>query len=207
VRILFPMISGLGELLQTLQLLEEVRTELRQSGVPFDEGMAVGVMIEVPSAAMTADLLAKHVDFLSIGTNDLIQYALAIDRVNEHVAYLYEPLHPAVLRLIQVATQAGRAAGVPVAVCGEMAGDELDTLVLLGLGVDELSMHTLSIPRIKRLISHASLSEAQELVEQILALGTADEVRGAVEEYMRRCHPGVLDPIEFENGPAAGEYL
>jgi len=207
VRILFPMISGLGELLQTLELLEEARGELRQAGAAFDEGMAVGVMIEVPSAAMTADLLAKHVDFLSIGTNDLIQYALAIDRGNEHVAYLYEPLHPAVLRLIRSVTEAGRAQGVPVAVCGEMAGDELDTLVLLGLGVQELSMHARSIPRIKRLISHAALSEARDLVEEVLALGTADEVHSAVQQYMRARHPAVLDPVEFGEVGSARENL
>lgn len=178
-------------------MLEEAREELRVLGVAFDENMPVGVMIEVPSAALTADLLAPHVNFFSIGTNDLIQYALAIDRVNEHVAYLYEPLHPAVLRLVQSVAAAAHAQGIPVAVCGEMAGDELHTLVLLGLGVDELSMHALSIPRIKRLIHHAALSEAQELVKQILGLGTAGEVHGTVERYMRERHPAVLDPVEF----------
>ncbi|MBE0618032.1 MAG: phosphoenolpyruvate--protein phosphotransferase [Proteobacteria bacterium] len=208
VRIMFPMVSGLGELREALGVLEETREELRGQGVGFDEGMAVGVMIEVPSAAVTADLLARHVDFFSIGTNDLIQYALAIDRVNEHVAYLYEPLHPAVLRLIRSVAAAAHAAGIPVAVCGEMAGDELDTLVLLGLGVDELSMHALSIPRIKRLINHASIAEARELVERILDLGTAGEVHRTVEAYMRERHPAVLDPVEFGEGiPSAAAEL
>ncbi len=208
VRMMFPMVSGLGELRAALAVLEEARAELRGLGVAFDEGMAVGVMIEVPSAALTADLLARHVDFFSIGTNDLIQYALAIDRVNEHVAYLYEPLHPAVLRLIRAVTGAAHAAGIPVAVCGEMAGDELDTLVLLGLGVDELSMHALSIPRIKRLINHAALSEARELVDRILDLGTAGDVHRTVEAYMRDQHPAVLDPVEFGEGlPAAAAEL
>ncbi len=197
VRLMFPMVSGLQELKEALGILEEAREELRVLGVAFDEKMPVGVMIEVPSAALTADLLAPHVNFFSIGTNDLIQYALAIDRVNEHVAYLYEPLHPAVLRLVQSVAAAAHAHGIPVSVCGEMAGDELHTLVLLGLGVDELSMHALSIPRIKRLIHHAALSEAQELVKQILGLGTAGEVHGTVERYMRERHPAVLDPVEF----------
>ncbi|MFU8855537.1 MAG: phosphoenolpyruvate--protein phosphotransferase [Deferrisomatales bacterium] len=200
VRLMFPMVSGLGELRETLAVLEEAREELRLQGVPFNEKLPVGVMIEVPSAAVTADLLAPHVDFFSIGTNDLIQYSLAIDRVNEHVAYLYEPLHPAVLRLIGGVAAAGHAHGIPVAVCGEMAGDELHTLVLLGLGVDELSMHALSIPRIKRLIHHAALSEARELVKRILRLGTAQEVHQEVEKYMREFHPAVLDPVEFGLG-------
>jgi phosphotransferase system enzyme I (PtsI) len=197
VRLMFPMVSGLGELQQTLAILEEARGELRREGVPFDEAMPVGVMIEVPAAALTADLLAPHVDFFSIGTNDLIQYSLAIDRGNEHVAYLYEPLHPAVLRLIRRVADAAHAQGISVAVCGEMGGEELHTLVLLGLGVDELSMHTLSIPRIKRLIHHAALSEARALADRILTLGTAAEVQRTVEAYMRAHHPSVLDPVEF----------
>ena len=197
VRLMFPMVSGLGELRQTLAILEEARGELRREGVPFDEAMPVGVMIEVPAAALTADLLAPHVDFFSIGTNDLIQYALAIDRVNEHVAYLYEPLHPAVLRLIRTVADAAHAHGIPVAVCGEMGGEELHTLVLLGLGVDELSMHTLSIPRIKRVIHHAALSEARALADRILTLGTAAEVQRMVEAYMRAHHPSLLDPVDL----------
>jgi phosphotransferase system enzyme I (PtsI) len=196
VRVLFPMVSGLGELQGVLSILEEAKQELRREGVAFDPHMPVGVMIEVPSAAITADILAGHVDFFSIGTNDLIQYALAIDRVNEHVAYLYEPLHPAVLRLIRQVVEAGHKQGIQVAVCGEMAGDELYTLVLLGLQVDELSMHALSIPRIKRLLNHASSAEARDLVEEVLRLGTAREVHQTVEEYMQSHYPGVLDPIE-----------
>ncbi|GAB4266547.1 MAG: phosphoenolpyruvate--protein phosphotransferase [Deferrisomatales bacterium] len=196
VRLMFPMISGLGELLQALEVLEEAREDLRRAGKPFDPHLPVGVMIEVPSAALTADILARHVDFFSIGTNDLIQYALAIDRVNEHVAYLYEPLHPAVLRLTRTVVEAARRQGIPVAVCGEMAGDELYTLVLLGLGVQELSMHALSVPRIKRVISRTALEEARNLVEQVADLETAQQVHEAVETYMRTHHPGTLDPLE-----------
>jgi phosphotransferase system enzyme I (PtsI) len=192
---MFPMVSGLIELQEALALLDEARAELRSRGEAFDPHMPVGMMIEVPSAAVTAELLAPHVDFFSIGTNDLIQYALAIDRVNEHVAYLYEPLHPAVLRLIRMAVEAGHRQGIRVAVCGEMAGDELYTPVLLGLGVDELSMHALSVPRIKRIINHASLDEARSLVEEVLRYGTAQDVQRAVEAYLRDRYAGILDPL------------
>ncbi|HSH68465.1 MAG TPA: phosphoenolpyruvate--protein phosphotransferase [Deferrisomatales bacterium] len=198
VRIMFPMISGLGELLEAIAILDEARAELRREGHPFDPHLPLGVMVEVPSAVVVADILAEHVDFFSIGTNDLIQYALAIDRVNENVAYLYEPLHPAVLRLIRMTVEAGHRHGIQVAVCGEMAGDELYTLALLGLGVDELSMQALSVPKIKRVINHASLEESQAVVEDILQLGTAEEVHQLVEEYMRSRYPGVLDPLGDE---------
>ena len=198
VRVMFPMVSGLGELQDALSVLEQAREELRSEDVPFDPHMPVGVMIEVPSAAVTADILARHVDFFSVGTNDLIQYALAIDRVNEHVAYLYEPLHPAVIRLIRYVVEAGHRQDIRVAVCGEMAGDELYTLVLLGLGVDELSMHALSVPRIKRVINHAMVTESRELVEQIIGLGTAEQAHQAVEEYMRSRYPGLLNPMEHD---------
>ncbi len=197
VRVMFPMVSGLAELLEALKVLQEAREELDREGVEYDPDIPVGVMIEVPSAAVTADLLAPHVDFFSIGTNDLIQYALAIDRVNEHVAYLYEPLHPAVLRLIRMTCEAAERHGIPVGVCGEMAGDELYTLVLLGLGVDELSMHALSIPRIKRIIHRTTLTEARDLVERIFELPTAAEVHRFVEEYMQSRYPGLLEPLEW----------
>ncbi len=198
VRVMFPMVSGLGELLQAKAALEEAREELRREGSAFDPHLPVGVMIEVPSAALTADALAPHVDFFSVGTNDLIQYSLAIDRGNEHVAYLYEPLHPAVLRLIRMTVEAGHRHGIRVAVCGEMAGDELYTLVLLGLGVDELSMHAQSVPRIKRILNHASLAEAQSLLADALGFGTAEEVNRAVDDFMRRRYPGVLDPLGLD---------
>jgi phosphotransferase system enzyme I (PtsI) len=195
VRLMFPMISGLGELREAISLLDEARAEVRREGHAFDPHLPLGVMVEVPSAVVVADSLASHVDFFSIGTNDLIQYALAIDRVNEHVTYLYEPLHPAVLRLIRMTVEAGHRNGIRVAVCGEMAGDELYTLVLLGLGVDELSMQALSVPKIKRVLNHASLEESREVVERALELGTAEEVHTLVEDHMRRRYPGVLDPL------------
>ncbi|RMG94532.1 MAG: phosphoenolpyruvate--protein phosphotransferase, partial [Candidatus Dadabacteria bacterium] len=195
VRIMFPMISGVGELLEVLGVLEEAKAELEAGGQAYDRNVPVGAMVEVPSAAVTADLLAPHVDFLSIGTNDLIQYALAIDRVNEHVAYLYEPLHPAVLRMIRATCEAGAREKIPVAVCGEMAGEELYTLVLLGLGVTELSMHALSIPRVKRIVHHTTLAEARDLAARALERRTATEVHAFVEEYMQDHYPWLVDPL------------
>ncbi len=195
IRLMFPMVSGAMEFQQALDVLEEAKAELRARGVPFDEKIKVGVMIEVPSAAVVADSLAEMADFLSIGTNDLIQYALAIDRVNEHVAYLYEPLHPAVLRLIRMTAEAGARRGIPVAVCGEMAGDELYTLVLLGLGVTELSMHAASIPRVKRVLGHASMAEARELAQRAMNMHTCVDVHGFIENYLLERYPGLLDPL------------
>ncbi|MEZ4362557.1 MAG: phosphoenolpyruvate--protein phosphotransferase [Kofleriaceae bacterium] len=184
LRIMFPMISGIGELRAAKAELEEVRAELRAEGVPFDESVKVGIMIEMPSAAMTADLLAKEADFFSIGTNDLIQYTMAVDRVNEFVSYLYEPLHPALLRLIGRIADAAKAAGISVTVCGEMAGDPSVAPVLLGLGIYELSMSAVSIPEVKAVIRAMKLSDAQALVAHVLTLPTADDVRAAVRAYL-----------------------
>ncbi|PLX41486.1 MAG: phosphoenolpyruvate--protein phosphotransferase [Deltaproteobacteria bacterium] len=196
IRVMFPMVSGVWELNQALALLEEAKAELRERGDIFNDDMDVGVMIEVPSAALMADKICEKVDFLSIGTNDLIQYALAIDRVNEHVAYLYEPLHPAVLRLIKISADAARSAGIPIAVCGEMAGDELYTLILLGLGIEELSMHSVSIPKIKRVLSLASMEEAREISAEVLKMATATEVHDFVEDHLKQKFPGLLDPLQ-----------
>jgi phosphoenolpyruvate-protein phosphotransferase (PTS system enzyme I) len=184
VRIMFPMISGIGELRAAKAVLQEVRQELRAEGIPFDEHLKVGIMIEMPSAALTADLLAKEADFFSIGTNDLIQYTMAVDRVNEFVSYLYEPLHPALLRLIGGVAQAAKAGGISVTVCGEMAGDPLVTPVLLGLGIDELSMSAVAIPEVKAVIRAMTLAGAQELVAKVLTLPTAEDVREAVADYL-----------------------
>ncbi len=184
VRLMFPMISGIGELRAAKAVLEEVRQELRAEGVAFDEHMKVGIMIEMPSAALTADLLARESDFFSIGTNDLIQYTMAVDRGNEYVSYLYEPLHPALLRLIGGVAAAAKAAGISVTVCGEMAGDPLVTPVLLGLGIDELSMSAVAIPEVKQIVRAMTLTGAQELVAQVLKLPTAEDVREAVAAYV-----------------------
>jgi phosphotransferase system enzyme I (PtsI) len=146
-------------------------------------------MIEIPSASDIADILAKEVDFFSIGTNDLIQYALAVDRINEHVSYLYEPLHPAVLRIIRWVVQSGHQAGIPVAICGEMAAEPAYAVVLLGLGLDELSMNPVSIPKVKKLLRMSRFEESRSLVEQLFRFPTASEIESYVREWMAERFP------------------
>jgi len=192
VRLMFPLISGIQEITAAKRILEEVKDDLRRENQPFDESMPVGVMIEVPAAVMLADFLAREADFFSIGTNDLIQYALAIDRVNKEVADMYQPLHPAVLRMIQRVVEAGHATGIEVTVCGEMAGDPLYTPILLGLGVDELSMNALSIPVVKRIVRLATLEECHEYASQALSLGTAEAVNSFTASMMARRFPEVF---------------
>lgn len=180
IRIMFPMISGIEEIRLARALLEECKAELKAEGKAFNADIEVGVMIEVPSAAMIADLIVKEVSFISIGTNDLLQYSLAIDRVNEHVAYLYEPFHPAVLRIIKGVIEAANRAGVSVGVCGEMAGEPEYALILLGFGVDQLSMNAYSVLRVKRLIRSISHAEAKRICKSILAFATAKEVENYI---------------------------
>jgi phosphotransferase system enzyme I (PtsI) len=167
VRMMYPMISGVDELRKANAILEGCRQELREEGVPFDEKMEVGAMIEVPSAAVTADILAKEVDFFSIGTNDLIQYSIAVDRLNEHISHLYEPTHPAIVRLIRMIVDAGHAQDLWVGVCGEMAGDILLTPLLLGLGVDELSTGAALVPRVKRAVQALDIAACLQLIDDI----------------------------------------
>lgn len=176
LKLMYPMISGVEELRQANQLLEESKTELRKQGLPFNDSIEVGAMIEVPSAAMTADILAKEVDFFSIGTNDLIQYSIAVDRSNEKVAYLYEPAHPGVLRLIKNIIDVGHSANIWVGMCGEMAGDPTFSIILLGLGLDELSMPSIMIPEIKHIIRSVSRQEAVSIAQEALSLSTAKEI-------------------------------
>jgi phosphotransferase system enzyme I (PtsI) len=184
LRLMFPMISGVAELRAVKAVLDEVRAELTASGIAYDADVKIGVMIEMPSAALTADLLAQEVDFFSIGTNDLIQYTMAVDRVNEYVSYLYEPLHPSLLRLIGGVAAAGKAANIPVTVCGEMAGEPMIVPVLLGLGIRELSMSAVSVPEVKAMIRNMTISEAEALVGRIKALPTAAEIRAMVSDYV-----------------------
>ena len=180
LKILLPMISGVDELRRAKSFIEEVKVELRGEGCDFDENIKLGAMIEVPSAALIADLIAKEVDFFSIGTNDLLQYSLAIDRVNEHVAYLYEPFHPAVIRTVKGVIDAAHAASITVSVCGEMAGEPEHALIFLGMGIDELSMNAFSLLRVKRLIRSVSYAEAREISERVLDFSTASEVESFV---------------------------
>ncbi len=189
VQLMFPMISGVGELRAALAVVEEARSELKKRRISFDRQMRVGIMVEIPSAAICADQLAREVDFFSIGTNDLIQYALAIDRVNEHVSYLYEPLHPAILRLIRRVVDAGHDAGIPVAMCGEMAGEPFYVYVLLGLGIDEWSMSPTSIPRVKRILRKSVAYEARDFVGELLAHATAADIGSALRKKLEDLFP------------------
>ncbi|HEX4455579.1 MAG TPA: phosphoenolpyruvate--protein phosphotransferase [Kofleriaceae bacterium] len=184
IKLMFPMISGVGELRAVKAIVDDVKLELRTSGVAFDEQIKLGIMIEMPSAALTADLLAKECDFFSIGTNDLIQYTMAVDRVNEYVSYLYEPLHPALIRLIAPVVAAAKANNIPVTVCGEMAGEPMIAAVLLGLGIRELSMSAVSIPEVKDALRQMTAEGTQKLVERVLGVATAAEVRAIVSAYM-----------------------
>lgn len=195
LKLMFPMISGATEIRKAKALVSEAMDELRRESIPFNENIEIGVMIEIPSAAITADLLAKESDFFSVGTNDLIQYSLAIDRTNEHVAYLYEPLHPAVLRFLKMTVDAGHRQGIPVAMCGEMAGESIYALVLIGLGFDELSMNPFSIPRMKKIIRQSTLKEAMLLAEKVTTdFSTAEEARGYVVDYMAKRFPDDISP-------------
>jgi phosphotransferase system enzyme I (PtsI) len=176
VKIMFPMISGVDELRSAISVLAECKEELCASKIDIGNKTEVGAMIEIPSAAISADVLAREVDFFSIGTNDLIQYALAVDRVNERIAHLYEPTHPAVIRLLKMIADAAHANDIWVGVCGEMAGDVALIPLLLGLGMDELSAGATLVPRVKRAVQSLAISECRELVEETLKLQTPSEI-------------------------------
>jgi phosphoenolpyruvate-protein phosphotransferase (PTS system enzyme I) len=198
LKIMFPMISGVAELRAARRALDEAQAELLRETIPTRK-VPIGIMVELPSAAMLADRLARECDFFSIGTNDLIQYTIGIDRQNKDVAYLYKPLHLSVLRMLKGICDAAHAAGIPVSVCGEMAGDPLHTLVLLGLGVTELSMNGPAIPVVKQVLRGARASEARALVEKLLSLTFADDIEREVREEMLRRYPALF---EGQNIPA-----
>lgn len=185
LRIMLPLVSGLEELRAGLEAVEEARDQLVEAGMAHAESVPVGIMIEVPSAAVVADMLASHVDFMSIGTNDLIQYCLAIDRESEEVSYLYEPLHPAILRLISRVCEAGRAAEIPVSICGEMAADPRYTWVLVGLGVRELSVHPAGVPVIKSIIRTSTMGEMNALAADVASSASTREARKMVKRVMK----------------------
>jgi phosphotransferase system enzyme I (PtsI) len=192
VLLLFPMVSTLLELRQCKMLLAEVKEDLEDEKVPFNPALPIGTMIEVPSAALMADLLAREVDYFSIGTNDLVQYTLAADRTNEQVASLYSPSDPAVLRLIQRVLDAGRAAKISVNVCGEMSGDPIYSLLLLGLGLRQLSATPHHIPEVKKVIRSVTVGEAEQVAREVARLETARDVTSYLREQTRRLVPEVV---------------
>lgn len=184
LRIMFPMVSNVLELREAKALVSATRVELAREGVPVADEIPIGIMVETPSAALTADRLARECDFFSVGTNDLIQYAVAIDRQNRDVAYLYHPLQLAILRLLKQIVDGAHAAGIPVSMCGEMAGDPMHALVLAGLGFDSLSMSPGQIPVIKRILRASRADEAEALLNQCLSLDTTDEIERLVRGVM-----------------------
>lgn len=186
--IMFPMISNVQEVRQAKAILEECKNDLKQEGIPYAEDIKIGIMVEIPSAAVTADIIAKEVDFFSIGTNDLCQYSLAVDRMNETISYLYQPLSPAILRLVKMVIDASHQAGGGkfTGMCGELAGDPVAALVLLGLGLDEFSMSASSIPQTKKIIRSVEKSKAQEIAERALTLDTEEAVVSMVKEELNK---------------------
>jgi phosphotransferase system enzyme I (PtsI) len=189
IKIMFPLVSGVQELRQVKTLVREIRLELDAEGIAYNKDLQIGIMIEVPSAAVIADMLATEADFFAIGTNDLIQYSLAIDRGNENVSYLYEPLHPAILRLVKTVIDAGKKAGIPVEMCGEMASDPIYAIVLLGLGLEIFSMNPSSIPVIKNVIRSVRYKDCRRIAEVALQKKTAQEIEEFVIESVAMRFP------------------
>ena len=192
VKIMFPMISGLAELRRAMSILDECKNELRSAGLAFSDETEVGAMIEVPSAAISADMLAREVDFFSIGTNDLIQYTVAVDRMNERIAHLYQPTHPAVVRLLKMIADAAHANDIWVGVCGEMAGDIVLTPLLLGLDMDELSAGATLVPRVKRAVQSLTMPECTKLVEDALRMETPSEILDRCTEVAQQHYGEIL---------------
>lgn len=196
VKMMYPMISGVDELQQANALVDEVRAELRAKGTPFDETLEIGSMIEIPSAALASDSLAKRSRFFSLGTNDLIQYSMAVDRLNEKIAHLYEPTHPAILRLIHTTVQAGKRRGIWTGICGEMGSDPQLTPLLLGLGITEFSVASSAVPSIKYLIRQTTMSEAVALAESALECESGAEILERSRRYAKK-----IAPTLFEDDP------
>ena len=188
IRLMIPMLSNLQEMQQVLELVEEIKRELDASKVKYDKKMPIGGMIEVPAAAICAQIFARHLDFLSIGTNDLIQYTIAIDRVNDEVNYLYDPLHPAVLHLINTTLKAGEEAGIPVAMCGEMAGETRFAGLLLGLGLRQFSVHPANLLELKKIINDTDISQLRDLTSAALAASSGIEVAELLEKQFGTVH-------------------
>jgi phosphotransferase system enzyme I (PtsI) len=193
VKMMYPMISGVEELRQANALVDQCKAELRREGIAFNDALEIGVMIEIPSAVLAADALARRVKFFSIGTNDLIQYSLAVDRLNEKIAHLYEPTHPAILRLIKMTAEAAQKHNIWVGVCGEMASEPLLTPLLLGLGVNELSVAPQFVPQIKYLIRRLKLEEARQLAEFALTCECGAEILARSEALVRKVAPSLFE--------------
>ena len=204
VKILYPMISSATEIIQANKMLEDAKKQLRQGQIPFDEEIEVGAMIETPAAAICIEHILKEVDFISIGTNDLIQYLLAVDRVNESVAHLYQPFHPSVLRTLKNILQFAESAGKKVSICGELGGDPMATMLLLGLGkIDDLSMEPHSVPKVKKVIRTIRLEEARELADEVLQMSNPDEITSFINNAMRVRFPEDFDrDLSFEEKPS-----
>jgi len=195
VKVMYPMISSVEEVVRANALLEESKQELDAAGVPFRRDIEVGVMIEIPSAALTADAIAPHVKFFSLGTNDLIQYTIAVDRVNERVAYLYQPTHPAVLKLIRETVDAGHRNGIWVGLCGEMAGDPVMSPLLLGMGIDELSVAPSSVPLVKDMIRSVTYEQARRLAGEALACRSSADVAALCRSLTKEVAPELLELV------------
>ena len=195
VKVMYPMISSLDEVLQANRYLAEAKEDVKAEGISLDSDIEVGVMIELPAAALAADILAEHVDFFSIGTNDLIQYTIAVDRGNERVAYLYEPTHPAVLKLIKMTIDAAHSNGIWVGLCGEMAADPLMTGLLLGMGVDELSVTPRAVPLVKDAVRSLDFSQASDLAQASLRCKTAAEVLDLCRKLTEKVAPEILELV------------
>ena len=185
IKIMFPMISSLEEIRRAKGILDEVKENLRKENISFDEEIEVGIMIEIPAAAIMSDLFAKEVDFFSIGTNDLIQYTTAVDRMNQEISYLYNSFHPALLRLIKTVIDNGHKEGIWVGMCGEVAGDAKLIPILLGMELDEFSMSPISILEARWIINNISQQEMKKMVEQVINLSTAEEVEKCIDENIR----------------------
>lgn len=193
LKVMYPMISNVEELRKANMLLDECRQELRKENKPFDEKMEVGAMIEIPSAALTSDILALEVNFFSIGTNDLIQYALAVDRVNEKIAYLYEPTHPAILKLIQMVVENGHRANRWVGCCGEMAGNPTVAFLLVGLGINEISTSPIVLPKVKKIIRSIRYEEARKIAYHVLSFHTGKDVEQYVTDKIRKISSDLIE--------------
>ena len=194
IKILYPMVSSVEEVVEATRYLEQAKEELRKAQIPFQDDIPVGAMIETPSAALIVDRILEEVDYISIGTNDLIQYVLAVDRINENVAHLYQPFHLSVLRILKEVFAQAESMGKPVSICGELGGDPMATFLLLGLGkVDELSMEPHSIPKVKNILRKMTLKEARALADHALSLSTSEEINRFINNEMRNRFPSDFD--------------